>query len=70
MGRFEPPPEAFNNFLISVGKEDPDVGLTLVQKFIFKISALWGRIPMGKCFKVLFTVVPNLRGGLNHPLRH
>ena len=51
-GWFEPPPETLNNFLISVGKEDPDVGLTLVQKFIFKISALWGRVPMGKCFKL------------------
>jgi len=36
MGRFQPPPKAFNNFLISVGKEDPDVGLTLVGTVFLK----------------------------------
>jgi len=36
MGRFEPPPKAFNNVLISVGKKDPGVGLTLVGTLFFK----------------------------------
>ena len=40
-----PPNTMFESFLISVGKDNPGLGLTLVERSFFKNSALWAGNP-------------------------